>query len=154
MKLVLFFLCFIISGCKDNLTLNQISFRDDIKYKVTIEGHINKPGMYLINKDNNINELIKLASGYKDGAIKLSANLVLKDNMKLFVYSNNISSKININTASNQELTTIKGIGPAIAKKIIDYRQKYGNFKSISDIKKIKGIKEKLFTKIYEYLKI
>lgn len=54
-------------------------------------------------------------------------------------------SKININTASESELENIPGVGPATAKKIIDYRNKSGKFSSIEDIKNVSGIGDKKF---------
>jgi len=56
--------------------------------------------------------------------------------------------KININTATEQELESLKGIGPATAKNIIRYREEYGGFSSIEEIKNVKRIGEKIFEKI------
>ena len=56
--------------------------------------------------------------------------------------------KININTATEQELESLKGIGPATAKNIILYREEYGGFSSIEEIKNVKRIGEKIFEKI------
>jgi len=47
---------------------------------------------------------------------------------------------VNINTASKEELTTIKGIGEKRAQEIIDYRKKNGDFKSVDDLEKVPGI--------------
>ena len=154
MKRLLLILIFFLVGCQDNLTINQITFNNEIKYKVTIEGHVNKPGLYLVDHKTKIEQLIKLAGGYQSSAEKLAPNLVLKDNLKLFVNSNRIKNKLNLNTCSTSQLQTIKGIGPALANKIIVFRQKYDNFKILSDLLLIKGIKEKKFKLIYEYLKI
>jgi comEA protein len=52
---------------------------------------------------------------------------------------------ININTASAGELTSLKGVGEKTAQAIIEYRQKNGPFKTIEDIKKVKGIGNKKF---------
>jgi len=64
------------------------------------------------------------------------------------------TSKININTASEQELDTLPGIGPAKAKAIADYRKKYGNFKTKRDIIKVKGIGEKTYEKLKDKIEI
>lgn len=58
------------------------------------------------------------------------------------------SSRININTATLEELTTLPGIGKVRAADIIEYRQTVGEFETIEDIMKIKGIKTGIFSKI------
>lgn len=55
---------------------------------------------------------------------------------------------INVNTANQKELESIKGIGPVKAKAIIDYRAKNGPFKSIDDLDKVKGIGKKTLAEI------
>ena len=47
---------------------------------------------------------------------------------------------VNINTATKEELTTLKGVGDKRAQEIIDYRKKNGNFKSVDDLQKVPGI--------------
>lgn len=59
-----------------------------------------------------------------------------------------IGQKVNINTASEQELETLTGIGPSLAGKIIQYRKENGNFKSVDDIKNVSGIGESKFENI------
>lgn len=61
---------------------------------------------------------------------------------------NQKEKKININTANEQELESLKGIGPATAKNIIRYREEYGGFSSIEEIKNVKRIGDKIFEKI------
>ena len=55
---------------------------------------------------------------------------------------------VDINTATAQELTTIKGIGAKTAEKIVAYREANGPFKSVDDLTKVSGIKEKRLDKI------
>lgn len=68
--------------------------------------------------------------------------------------NNQTSEKININTATQEELTSLSGIGESKAKSIIKYREENGNFKSIEDIMKVSGISENLFAKIKENITV
>ena len=61
--------------------------------------------------------------------------------------------KININTADQETLETIDNIGPAYAKRIIEYREKHP-FKSIEEITEVKGIGEKTFQAIKDYITV
>jgi len=56
--------------------------------------------------------------------------------------------KVNINKADERELVSLPMIGPALAKRIIEYRSKNGPFRNLSDLKKVKGIGEKQINKI------
>jgi competence protein ComEA len=47
---------------------------------------------------------------------------------------------VNINTATKEELTTLKGVGEKRAQEIIDYRKKNGNFKSVDELEKVPGV--------------
>jgi competence protein ComEA len=62
--------------------------------------------------------------------------------------------KVNINTANETELTTLPGIGPATAQKIIDYRTTSGPFKSIEEIKNVSGIGDKKFEQLKDKIKV
>ena len=55
---------------------------------------------------------------------------------------------INLNTATVEDLMTLNGIGGELAKRIVSYREEFGPFKSIDNIKNVKGIGDKLFDKI------
>ena len=55
---------------------------------------------------------------------------------------------VNLNTATASDLDGIKGIGPSKAKAIIDYRSKNGSFKSVEDLKNVKGFGEKSIAKL------
>lgn len=55
------------------------------------------------------------------------------------------AEKIDINKATEKELTQLKKIGPTIAARIVEYREKNGPFKTPEDIKKVKGIGDRTF---------
>lgn len=61
-----------------------------------------------------------------------------------------VKEKINLNTATIDQLDTIDGIGPATATKIIERREELGGFKSIDDLLSVKGIGEKKLSAIKE----
>lgn len=68
--------------------------------------------------------------------------------------SSTSSDIININTADAETLTKLKGIGPALSKRIIDYREQNGPFKSIEEIKNVRGIGDKRFADIKDNITI
>lgn len=65
--------------------------------------------------------------------------------------SDNVSGKVNLNTASLDELQIAPGIGPAKAAAIIEYRNTYGDFKSVDELTEISGIGDKTLQKIRDY---
>ncbi|MGP1569994.1 MAG: helix-hairpin-helix domain-containing protein [Eubacteriales bacterium] len=66
----------------------------------------------------------------------------------------NSSGQVNINTATAEELQTIKGVGPAMAARILEYRNSNGRFSSIEELKNVKGIGEKTFEKFRQCIRI
>ena len=61
---------------------------------------------------------------------------------------------INLNTATVQQLESLPGVGPATAKRILEYRQKNGSFKKVEELMNIKGIGEKSFLKLKPYVTV
>jgi competence protein ComEA len=70
------------------------------------------------------------------------------------LFSGAAVAALNLNTATKDELVALPGIGPAKAQAIVDYRNQHGPFKSIDEIRKVKGIGEKLFLQIKPELAI
>ena len=63
-------------------------------------------------------------------------------------------AKVNINTAGVEELDQLPGIGPAIAQRIIDYRNEHGEFKKVEDIQEVKGIGDAKFSEIKDSITV
>jgi comEA protein len=63
-------------------------------------------------------------------------------------------ASININSANSHVLQQLPRIGPAMAKRIIEFRRNYGKFNSVEDLLKVKGIGKKTLEKIKPYIKI
>jgi competence protein ComEA len=66
-------------------------------------------------------------------------NLLMKAIGMMFILVSTSWAAVNINTATQSELESVKGLGPSKAKAIIEYRDKNGPFKSIEDLEKVKG---------------
>jgi len=64
------------------------------------------------------------------------------------------AGKINLNAASAQQLEELPGVGPKLAARIVEYRQKSGAFKSVQDLMNVKGIGEKNFEKLQSFLSL
>jgi len=70
------------------------------------------------------------------------------------VTSTTMPAVVNINTANEEQLMAVKGLGEKKAKAIIEYRQQNGNFKAVEDLTQVKGISEKTLTKFKDQLTV
>lgn len=143
--------------------------KDKKKIVVHIDGQVINKGVYTIDSEYRLNDLVNLAGGLTNEADISKINLAKKltDGEKIYIYaigesvktnqeSENLNSeasgKININTASKNELKTLPGIGDATADKIIQYRDNNGEFVDIQDIQKVNGIGESKYKNIEDLI--
>ena len=142
-----------------------------VSIKVYVAGAVNRPDVYELPVDAIVKDAVTAAGGATADADLDRINLAtdLADQMEVYVprkgeaapsapsngsAPNATGEKININTASAEELDKLPGIGPSIAKAIVDYRTKNGPFKKIEDINDVKGIGDALFEKIKDQITI
>lgn len=132
---------------------------------VYVVGEVVNPGVYFLSQNSRIQNAIEAAGGFTASADIVSINLAMKlaDGMKIYVppvnYGSRIASEngqvlINVNMASIAELESIPGIGPVLAKRIYEYRQKNGPFSSYEDLLNVSGIGEKTLEKIKPYIQV
>lgn len=110
-----------------------------------------------VSSGNNITE-VKINNDSKNSASISESEFITNDNVKSeednTVNSLENNQKVNINTATKEELMKLSNIGESKAEKIIDYRTANGNFNSIEDIKKVSGIGDKLYDSIKENITV
>lgn len=157
----------------ESLLESELEDKEPVQTKiyVDISGCITNPGVYEMDHDARINDLVEKAGGLcKEADIEvINLSQKLEDEMKIHVYkigensskleettsrpTKAASNKVNINKADLSELTTLPGIGKTRAEEIISYRNT-SKFKSIEDIKNISGIGEKTFEKLKDKISI
>ena len=144
--------------------------KESIKIVVDIKGEIKNPNIYWLEEGCIIEDLINVAGGIteegdlskinraqklNDHEVVIIPNINDKESeIESIIPSSNNENKVNINTASINELDTLSGIGPSKAEAIIKYREENGTFKSIEEIKNVTGIGEALFEKFKENITI
>lgn len=162
---------------KEDSSEEKIELKDK-SLAVHIDGEIKNPGVYKLQADSILEDLVKTAGGFTNSADTLSVNLaeLLKDNQKIIIpkelskkekeellksngnsietkgatpqNSNSEDKKININTATAEELDALPGVGPSRANDIIAYRDSNEGFSSLEDLKNVSGIGDKTFEKL------
>lgn len=141
---------------------------------VYVCGQIQTPGVYSIPEGSRVCDLFAIAGGFTESAATDYWNQarLLKDGEMIYVptkeevkdrtfegettsdTTTGTSKKVNINTASKEELLTIPGVGEAKATAILAYREENGPFSSIEELKKVDGIKDGVFSKMKDYIEI
>jgi competence protein ComEA len=135
-------------------------------FMATIAGAVVDPGEYMVLPGDTIRELIVLAGGFAEGADRDAVNsaVPLDTSREIDIHipytsdyepppkapvAGDVQYPININTASATELQALKGIGPALAERIVKYREDNGPFRKPSDIMNVDGIGWKTYEDIF-----
>ncbi len=145
---------------------------------VDVKGAVVKPGVYEAQAGDRVIDIIQMAGGLLDNADQNQINFAMKvademvlylpvigeesnsngeastPNFSSFAGSSSDNGKVNLNTASESELQTLTGVGPAKAAAIIEYRNTNGPFKEIEQLKEISGIGDKTFEKLKEEITV
>lgn len=148
--------------------------------RVYVTGAVINSDVYFLPHGSIIKDAILAAGGFTPDADLEHINqaLELKDQQQIHVPrigeenapppvqggSNNDSSassdvtapngRVNLNTATLEQLDSLPGIGPAIAQRIIDYRENLGGFKTIEEITQVSGIGQATFSKIKDSITV
>ncbi|MBD3868252.1 MAG: helix-hairpin-helix domain-containing protein [Acidobacteria bacterium] len=64
------------------------------------------------------------------------------------------TAQVDLNSASREQLMQVKGIGPALADRIVEFRKEHGPFRRVEDILKVRGVGEKSLAKLRPHLKV
>ena len=139
---------------------------------IHICGEVKKPGVYTFDRAPRVVEVVERAGGFTEKARQDCVNMAesVADGTQLVIEAVGKkskdeeteqrtpdkvgSNKVNINTASKEELMTLSGIGESKATQILSYRESNGKFSKIEDIMNISGIKDGIFSKIKDYIAV
>jgi competence protein ComEA len=135
---------------------------------VDVTGAVNTPGVYTLTASSRVIDAIKAAGGSAAGADLSTINLarVLADGEQIYVDAAVTNTKgvrisatkrsgpISINRATVSDFDSLDGIGPVIARRIVEYRKTHGPFMTIEDLQKVSGIGEAKFAQIKSKIRI
>jgi competence protein ComEA len=128
---------------------------------VHVVGEVQSPGMYQLPIGARLVDAVFAAGGLTEEADNASVNLAreLTDGEQIIVFSisqdgespgTTSSGLISLNRAGDKELEELPGIGPALAGRIIAWREANGGFKSVQDLLKVSGIGESLLSGVID----
>ena len=138
---------------------------------VYVCGAVRTPGVFSFKEGARVWEAIEAAGGFLEDARTDYWNqaMVLNDGEMIYVpridedvedpevkanSQDSEDGRIDINTASKEQLMELPGIGESKALQILSYREEHGEFSSTEDIMNVPGIKEAMYSKIKDYIRV
>lgn len=168
------------NNTKNIMQISKVETSLNDKVTIYISGEVKNPGVVELKYDARLADGVDLCGGLTEGANLNGINLAMKikdeghyiipkvgeetkdtvvndneyrnENNTLNEPESNNDNKININTADLSELDSLPGFGQVTAQKIIEYRQEHTKFNSIEELMNIKGIGEKKFNNVKDYI--
>ena len=158
-KIFLLIFLFFLFGCSSEEIIIENSLNESNIIYVNVTGKVKFPGIYQLQEQKYLYEVIELAGGFLKDANKDNLNLVqlIDKDCTINIMGNNLTEDnglININYASINQLTMLPGIGEAYANNIIEYRKLNGMFLNKEDIMNVPGIKGSVFEKIKDLITV
>jgi competence protein ComEA len=141
---------------------------------VHVAGEVRRPGVYRVPRGARIHDAVQLAGGLTRRAEQAGVNLVARvtDGQQVVVPRRGAAAapgppgaasaspeggaggsagpKVSLATATPEQLDAIDGIGPTLARRIVEYREQHGGFRSIDELRQVEGIGEKRFESLRE----
>lgn len=157
--IMMLFISGIIVNAKNNNTDEPISINQNVNNQITVEiiGDVAYPGKYQVNQGTKVEYLLKLAGYDFNNGLNLlvNKNSLLEHNDVINVpETKNNPNRININTASIEELKQLKSIGETKATNIVLYRKLNGSYKTVEDLLVVDGITSKILLDIIDEIKL
>lgn len=132
---------------------------------VHVSGAVVVPGLYVLPAGSRVADAVAAAGGFTDTADTTSVNLarVLDDGEQLVVGEQggdpaqpgvSADGRININSASATELEELPRIGPALAQRIVEWREENGRFAQVEDLLLVPGIGEKMLEQLRDLVRV
>ena len=143
---------------------NNITSVEEGKISVTLTGQVIKEGTYTLEEGSTLEDALNKAGGLTSAADTRGINedYILTTSISIYVpavsgYSqscviDDTDTKVNVNTASANELATVPGLSQTLAERIVAYREANGEFNTLEELQNVLGIGSKTYEKIRDYL--
>jgi competence protein ComEA len=159
-------------------SVNESSAEHEI-IKVDVKGAVKSPGIFTAQAGDRVIDLISAAGSFTEKADTDKVNFaqIIEDQMVIYVPEIGEEDKgdleniqvgtsgdaitkgtsgglVNLNTATQEDLQTLTGIGPSKANAILEYRETAGKFKEVDELKQVTGIGDKTFERLRDSISV